>query len=74
MKHNCKFCGKEFSSAYFIGKKHGSCGECSAYCMKKCEIASTTTASWHKEPCVLCSNNPYKIMHTWNGKEWVKND
>lgn len=74
MTHECKFCGKRFNAAYFISKKEYTCGECSAYCMKKCPLASSTTMSWHREPCVSCEHNPYKLRHTWNRKEWVKND
>ena len=75
MKHICKLCGKEFSSGYYIYKESSpTCGLCSEYCMKKCKIASNTTTSWHSEPCISCTNNPYRIKHKWNGKEWVKND
>ena len=74
MKHECKFCGKIFNAAYFISKKEYTCGECSSFCMKKCAYASTHLASWHKEPCVSCELNPYKLRHTWNGERWVKND
>jgi hypothetical protein len=74
MKHECKFCGKLFSTAHYIGKKDYSCGECTAHCMTMCTTASATTTSWHKEPCVACELNPYKLRHTWNGKEWVKID
>lgn len=73
MNHECKFCGKEFKAAYYISKKVHTCGECSSYCMKQCEIASCTTTSWHKEPCVSCEHNPYHMRHTWDGKEWKKN-
>lgn len=73
MNHECKFCGKEFNVAYYIGKKMYTCGECSSYCMKHCEIASCTTTSWHKEPCVSCEHNPYHMQHTWDGKEWKRN-
>lgn len=49
----CKFCGAVVNSG------HTSCRECTAYCMTKCEIASSTEISWHKEPCTSCEHNPY---------------
>lgn len=64
MKHICKFCGKEFSAAYYIGKKDYTCGKCSAFCMKECPTASQTTTSWHKEPCISCEHNPYTPWYT----------
>ncbi len=77
MKCTCKFCGKEFSAPEFIVLKYDnnrSCGECTTYCMRECEIAGRTTMSWHKEPCVSCKHNPYRSKHTWNGKKWIEND
>ena len=73
MKHDCKFCGKLFDSAHYISKKEYSCGECTAYCMKSCKPASTTTMSWHKEPCISCEHNPYKIRHKREEGRWIKN-
>lgn len=71
----CKFCGKEIHNGkYLNNRKEGSCGECGSYCMKKCEKASNTSMSWHKEPCVSCKHNPYRIKYKWDGKRWVKND
>lgn len=72
MKHICKFCGKEFSAAYYIGKKEYTCGICSSYCMQSCKIASKTTTSWHRQPCISCDNNPYAIKHKWDGRKWVR--
>lgn len=70
----CKFCGKEIKTGKYLSNSSRSCGECSSYCMKECPKASTTTMSWHKEPCVSCLHNPYRIAHKRGGKEWVKND
>ncbi len=66
MNNVCKFCGKEIKIGF---KPTGpnpteqfsfSCGECyTQYCMKKCEIASSTTTSWHKGKCLKCEHNPY---------------
>lgn len=74
MKHECKFCGKAFSSAHYIGKKDYSCRECVVHCMTMCTTANVTTTSWHKEPCISCKLNPYRLRHTWDGERWVKND
>ena len=73
-KHLCKFCGKEFNSAYFLTESEHSCGECSSYCMKNCEIAKNTRSSWHKESCVSCKHNPYRKNYTWDGDRWIRND
>ena len=76
MSKICKLCGAAIkNTATYLnsdGRKY-TCGECGSYCMNKCEIASRTTTSWHREPCVSCEHNPYRIQHTWDGKEWVKN-
>lgn len=74
MKKTCKFCGKPIKVGQFLSNPKLSCGECSEYCMQKCPIASKSTTSWHTEPCVSCTHNPYKINHTWSGKEWMEND
>lgn len=73
MKEHCKFCGKELNVEKYLTPQHTSCGECTSFCMKQCEIASKTTTSWHKEPCISCDRNPYKIRHKWNGERWVEN-
>lgn len=59
----CKFCGKEvrreisLKSAY----KDATCGECTSYCYKKCDLGkSGKVQGWHFEPCLSCENNPYK--------------
>lgn len=67
----CKFCGKAFTSEKYTAPTHGSrsCGECTRYCMTKCKIASSTTTSWHREPCTLCEHNPYKRRY---GREPVR--
>lgn len=72
MFQNCKFCGKKISTTSFLSKNDYSCGECSSYCMTKCPTASSTSASWHKDPCVSCEHNPYKIQHVWDGRKWKK--
>lgn len=58
----CKFCGKEFSTEKFISppKEGLSCGECTSYCMKKCDLGKSGKAQgWHFEPCLKCEKNPY---------------
>lgn len=70
----CKFCGKEIGTAKYLSQKDGSCSDCTSFCMKKCPNASTTTMSWHKEPCISCGNNPYQGKHIWNGREWIASD
>ena len=72
MESNCKFCGKKVSSEKYLSNPSRYCGECSSYCMKQCPKASLCSTSWHKEPCVSCEHNPYRIKHTWSGKEWIK--
>ena len=74
MKYKCKFCGREIDVAKYLSQTEYTCGLCSAHCMKNCELASKTTTSWHREPCVSCEKNPYRIKHAWNGKEWERND
>lgn len=73
-KSICKFCGKPIKNApHFLGdeSRQYSCGECSSFCMKQCPQSAKSGISWHKEPCVSCNHNPYKINHIWNGTEWV---
>lgn len=74
MTGKCKFCGNDVHIEHYLHKNEYSCGKCSEYCMKYCEIASKCDTSWHKEPCTSCEHNPYRLNHTWNGKEWNKND
>lgn len=69
----CKFCGKPINRLKWSGECNGEhCGECVRYCMDKCELAYKSSTSWHKEPCVNCEYNPYKILHKWDGEKWVK--
>lgn len=69
----CKFCGKPINVLKWIGDdREYHCGECVCYCMDKCELALNSNTSWHKEPCVSCEHNPYKIMHKWDGEKWTK--
>ena len=59
----CKFCGKEVSKEKYLHQPKGgvSCGECTSYCTKKCEIGkSGKVKGWHFEPCLNCEKNPYK--------------
>ena len=72
----CKLCGAPISNtANYLHseEREYTCGNCGSYCMNNCEIANKTTTSWHREPCVSCKYNPYRIQHEWNGKKWVKN-
>ena len=62
----CKFCG---------GKLNGrgdwsACPTCGSYCMNKCPIASSGV-TWHKEPCISCEHNPYKLRYLWDGEKWA---
>lgn len=69
----CKFCGKPINVLKWIGDdREYHCGECVRYCMDKCELALNSNTSWHKEPCLSCEHNPYKIMHKWDGEKWTK--
>lgn len=61
----CKFCGKEISGEKYIHQEPRSCGECTAYCMKKCELGKAGRVSWHAEPCTSCEKNPYN----WRGEK-----
>ena len=74
MKDSCKFCGREIHVEKYLTKREYSCGKCSEFCMKSCDKAKLCGTSWHKEPCISCVHNPYRINHKWNGKEWVRND
>lgn len=68
-KRICKFCGN-----YMPNISSGdTCHECTRYCMENCKEASSTKTSWHKEPCVSCTDNPYAKLHKWEGEKWVKN-
>ena len=63
----CAFCGGER-----VGNgdwKH--CPTCGKYCMTKCKIASSGV-TWHKEPCISCEHNPYRLKHRWNGNKWER--
>lgn len=60
----CKFCGKEVQTEKYLSnvfEKNGiTCGICTEYCYKKCELGkSGKVQGWHYEPCISCSNNPY---------------
>ncbi|MEE0900681.1 MAG: hypothetical protein UIM25_07265 [Bacteroidales bacterium] len=58
----CKFCGKEVHTEKYlsVNEKDISCGECTSYCMKTCELGkSGKVQGWHFEPCLSCKNNPY---------------
>lgn len=79
MKMVCKFCGEIFASPKMISRTDGStkskgysCGGCTSYCMKSCKIASKTTMSWHRPPCVECEHNPYRLSYDWDGSTWQK--
>lgn len=74
MTYKCKFCGRDIHVEKYLSKSEYSCGKCSEHCMKNCKLASSCSTSWHKEPCVSCDKNPYRIKHTWDGERWVKND
>lgn len=59
----CKFCGREVLKEKYLSEKETdiTCGECTSYCMKKCELGkSGKIQGWHFEPCLSCENNPYK--------------
>ena len=59
----CKFCGREVYTEKYLSasEKYISCGECTSYCMKKCELGkSGKVQGWHFEPCLSCVKNPYK--------------
>lgn len=66
----CKFCGKPL-----VGERADwkYCQTCGNYCMKKCKLAASGV-TWHKEPCVSCENNPYRLRHVWDGEKWTKED
>lgn len=38
--------------------------------MNKCKLASSGV-TWHKEPCVSCEHNPYRLRYEWNGERWI---
>lgn len=65
-KQICKFCGKPKSAGQGDWRH---CPTCGVYCMRKCELASTGV-TWHKEPCVSCEHNPYRLRYRWNGEKW----
>lgn len=72
----CKFCGKELNDKERYLRREsddGSCVECTSYCMKICEKASSIKG-WNFEPCISCNHNPYKLQHTWNGRKWIQNE
>ena len=59
----CKFCGREVHTEKYLSasEKDITCGECTVYCTKKCEIGkSGKVQGWHFEPCLSCDKNPYK--------------
>lgn len=65
----CKFCGKKVNTEKYLHQpKSGiSCGKCTSYCNKKCELGkSGEVQGWHFEPCLSCEENPYK-RRTLNG-------
>ena len=58
----CKFCGKEVLTEKYLSTKGKdiTCGQCTNYCLKKCETGkSGKSQGWHFEPCLNCTNNPY---------------
>lgn len=55
----CKFCGKKIDAAKYLHVDERSCGECTSYCMKVCELNKKSLLSWHREPCKSCPENPY---------------
>ena len=62
MIKRCKFCGKEINTAKYISQSESSCGECTRYCMEKCEKVKTmpiALVGWHTETCKNCEYNPY---------------
>ena len=68
----CKFCGKEFSTEKFLSSPTGglSCGECTSYCTKKCDLGkSGKVQGWHFEPCLKCERNPYNRPEAVNPPE-----
>ena len=45
-----------------------SCGECTRYCMEKCEKVKTmpiALVGWHTETCKNCKHNPYVKYKIW---------
>lgn len=74
----CKFCGSPIKVERFlklIGEKRTySCGKCGSYCKQKCDLSRNAILSWHKEPCVSCSFNPYAARYSWDGQKWVKKE
>ena len=63
--NTCKFCGGPLAGNG--DWKH--CPTCGKYCMCKCEGAADGR-NWHKEPCITCEHNPYRIRHIWDGERW----
>ena len=66
----CKFCGNEIENTVRDGTEN--CYNCVKHCMNQCEIASNPNTSWHKEPCIKCMNNPYKMLWKWDGEKWER--
>lgn len=59
----CKFCGREVHIEKYLSacEKDITCGECTAYCTKNCELGKNgKVQGWHFEPCLSCDKNPYK--------------
>jgi hypothetical protein len=62
----CKFCGREVHREKYLSanKKDITCGECTSYCMKKCELGNSgKSQGWNFEPCLTCDKNPYKTKN-----------
>ena len=60
----CKFCGKETPHEKYLSTnaENITCGKCTTYCTKKCEIGkSGKTQGFHFEPCLTCDKNPYNL-------------
>ncbi len=73
METRCKFCGKKINGTHYLTPvEQHSCAECGSHCMKQCPEAAKCGTSWHKEPCVSCTHNPYQINYVWDGGQWVK--
>lgn len=62
----CKFCGGTLNGR----GEWSACPTCGKYCRGKCPIASSGV-TWHKEPCISCEHNPYRLRHIWDGEKWV---
>lgn len=74
MKYKCKFCGAEVHREKYlhVNENDITCGICTSYCMKKCDLVKNGTArSWYEEPCLSCDQNPY---YKYNKRHLIKKE